>query len=73
MSSKVVFEEGVVDCGCCNGLEWGGEYPRECRDCGGTGVLYRYASGRLALYRGGPFCGSDSPEYRHRLLGQEGV
>ena len=22
----------VFDCGCCNGLEWGGETPRECED-----------------------------------------
>lgn len=48
-----------VDCGCCGGLEWGGEYPRECTACGGSG---RYAlheeTGTIALYPGGPFLGS---------------
>lgn len=47
-----------VDCGCSNGLEWGGEYPRECRHCGGNGVLYHHIkSGVLAQYPGGPFAG----------------
>lgn len=67
-AEAVVYEEGTVDCGCCNGLAWGGEYPRECRDCKGSGLLYRYPSGALALYRGGPFAGQDSPDFRHRLF-----
>jgi len=25
----------VVDCGCYNGLKWGGEYPNECKYCEG--------------------------------------
>ena len=25
------------DCGCCNGLEWGGYEPRECDRCKGRG------------------------------------
>ncbi len=46
------------DCGCCNGIEWGGEYPRECRDCGGSGIVFHHVkSGVLALYPGGPFLG----------------
>ena len=47
-----------VDCGCCAGIEWGGEAPRECRDCGGNGLVALHEkSGRLALWPGGPFCG----------------
>lgn len=47
-----------VDCGCCNGTEWGGEEPRECQDCGGMGVLALHKKSRaLALYPGGPFVG----------------
>jgi len=45
-----------IDCGCCNGIEWGGEYPRECRKCKGGAVYYRHKkSGVYALYPGGPF------------------
>ena len=50
----------LIDCGCCNGIEWGGEEPRTCRDCGGNGVLWRSPRGRLALYPGGPFRGIDT-------------
>lgn len=47
-----------VNCGCCAGLEWGGEYPRECRGCGGSAEFAVHAkSGRGALYPGGPFNG----------------
>lgn len=47
-----------IDCGCANGLEWGGEEPRECRTCKGWGfVALHDRSGALALYPGGPFCG----------------
>lgn len=50
------------DCGCCNGLEWGGEEPRECRTCDGSGWIARHIkSGALALWPGGPFCGRDEP------------
>lgn len=45
-----------LDCGCSGGLEWGGEQPRECRDCGGNGVIsHHIKSGAHALYPGGPF------------------
>jgi len=47
-----------IDCGCCNGIEWGGETPDECRTCGGSGrVAMHVESGRIAWYPGGPFCG----------------
>jgi hypothetical protein len=50
----------MVDCGCCAGIQWGGEWPDECQDCGGTG---RYAqhigSGALAQWPGGPFVGRE--------------
>ena len=46
-----------IDCGCCNGIEWGGEYPIECRDCGGSGVIFKHReSGVKAVYPGGRFC-----------------
>ena len=45
-----------VDCGCCNGIEWGGEEPRECRRCGGNSIYYCHKkSGIIALWPGGPF------------------
>ncbi len=47
-----------VDCGCCAGIEWGGESPTECTTCKGSGALAKHSrSGALALYPGGPFCG----------------
>lgn len=48
----------IVSCGCCDGLEWGGECPRECRRCGGQGRVFVLPSGVAALYPGGPFLGS---------------
>lgn len=48
----------IIDCGCCSGIEWGGEYPRECSCCKGNGFIYHHLkSGALALYPGGPFIG----------------
>jgi hypothetical protein len=64
----MMFEEGWVSCGCCAGLEWGGEYPRECRSCGGNGQVYRYPSGRLALWPGGPLMGSEHPDYARKVI-----
>ena len=47
-----------VDCGCCAGLEWGGEEPRECRRCKGWGGLFLHEKSRvLALWPGGPLAG----------------
>ena len=43
-----------IDCGCSVGLEWGGEYPRECRRCDGRGYIsYHVKSGTFAEYPGG--------------------
>lgn len=47
----------VIDCGCCAGIMWGGEVPRECNRCNGTGVIYKHReSGVTAEYPGGRFC-----------------
>ena len=47
-----------IDCGCCAGLQWGGEQPRECRDCNGNGALFQHQpTGTIALYPGGPLRG----------------
>ena len=47
-----------VDCGCCNGIEWGSEPPpKECKRCGGKGFIFKHRkSGITAQYPGGPFC-----------------
>lgn len=51
-----------MDCGCCGGIEWGGESPRECRSCGGIGFLARHKpTNRIADYPGGPFRGMLPP------------
>ena len=46
-----------VSCGCCGGLQWGGEEPRECLDCNASGTYWVTPGGRTALYPGGPFTG----------------
>ena len=46
-----------IDCGCCAGVVWGGEYPKECNRCGGKGFIFQHKkSGVTAEYPGGPFC-----------------
>jgi hypothetical protein len=48
-----------VNCGCCGGLQWGGESPRECGACNGGGwFAVHLQSGRGARWPGGPFNGS---------------
>jgi hypothetical protein len=48
----------LVDCGCCMGIEWGGDSPRECEYCRGSGMIAHHKpSGLLTLYPGGPICG----------------
>lgn len=48
----------LIDCGCSCGIEWGGEYPRECKRCGGMGRIYRHRkTGLTAEYPGGRFTG----------------
>lgn len=49
-----------ISCSCHGGIVadcYGG--PAECRYCVG-GRYWRYPSGALALYPGGPFCGKDA-------------
>ena len=46
----------IIDCGCCHGILWGGEEPRECVRCGESGVIYKHReSGVMAEYPGGRF------------------
>ncbi len=50
-----------IDCGCCGGIMWGGDYPRECDQCNGGGYLFLHQkSGVLAQWPGGPFLGKMS-------------
>lgn len=50
----------LVDCGCCAGLQWGGDSPRECDYCQGAGQLARHIKSRVhAVYPGGPFLGRE--------------
>lgn len=58
--AKPAYKEGwlEVDCGCCAGIEWGGEYPRDCNRCAGGGLYYVHIkSGVMAQYPGGPLLG----------------
>ena len=49
----------IIDCGCSNGLHWGGEAPRECNRCHGDGALFVHlTTGTVALYPGGSLVGS---------------
>lgn len=44
----------LIDCECCNGIEWGGKSPHTCKRCGGTGYVYRHLeSGVIAKHPGG--------------------
>ena len=45
-------------CGCCDGIQWGGDYPRECLDCAGSGFIFITEHDRIIDYPGGPFRGS---------------
>jgi hypothetical protein len=55
-----------IDCGCCSGLQWGGEQPMECDLCCGRGYYAKHlATGTLAEYPGGRLLGRsrlDRPE-----------
>lgn len=47
----------IIDCGCSDGLEWGGDYPVECKRCDGNGwIAFHRCSKITAKYPGGPFC-----------------
>ncbi len=53
-----------VNCGCCGGLQWGSDYPRDCTECDGAGFYFRHIkSGVLAQYPGGPFLGREPKDY----------
>ncbi len=59
-----------IDCGCCAGIQWGGDSPVECSTCEGGGYIYKHKkSGVLALYPGGPFCGRDKLEVKSNVFG----
>ena len=48
----------AVDCGCCNGISWGGCEPMECDTCRGGGYLMVHRpSGVIAEWPGGPLNG----------------
>jgi hypothetical protein len=51
-----------VSCSCCGGLEWGGEEPRECSTCFGSGMFYVNRHGTGVLWPGGPFNGVREPK-----------
>lgn len=51
-----------VLCGCCAGLEWGGEEPRLCKNCQGSGTVFVHRNGTVAQWPGGPFNGDYRPE-----------
>lgn len=58
--TKPAYKEGwvEVDCGCSAGLQWGGDYPRDCEHCKGQGYYYVHkASLVMAEYPGGPLLG----------------
>ena len=50
----------ILGCGCCAGTQWGGEEPRECRDCGGMGDIFLRPDGTAFQYPGGPIVGKRS-------------
>jgi hypothetical protein len=56
-----------VDCGCCNGIQWGGETPRTCETCGGSGIFWISERDRIADWPGGPLRGSYPGEFARAL------
>jgi len=54
----------IMKCGCCNGIMWGGDYPVECRDCGGSGFIFITEHDRIIDYPGGPFRGSCPGQFK---------
>jgi len=63
----------VVDCGCCAGIQWGGDSPEECDMCSGSGEIVRHDKSRvLARWPGGPLLGKaarDALEKKRCCLG----
>ena len=58
-AASVDYPGEQVRCVHCNGhglvANW--DQPDECRDCGGSGMNWRYPGGALARYYGGPLLG----------------
>lgn len=55
------------DCGCCDGLRWGGDIPTECGDCAGNGIIFVHLkSGVIAQWPGGPFLGRETRNEHRR-------
>ncbi|MEQ9318999.1 MAG: hypothetical protein RIF41_07550 [Polyangiaceae bacterium] len=68
----LAMKPGWINCGCHFGIVAGDDgLPRDCDRCMGGGLVYRYASGRLALYPGGPFCGSEHPDFASSVVREE--
>lgn len=62
----------IRDCGCCDGLQWGGEEPRECATCDGSGrICIHIKSGVIAEYPGGPMLGRLTKSERAMLAERE--
>ena len=52
----------AVDCGCCAGIQWGGDEPVECRTCHGSGLLWVHRPSHvIAEWPGGPLNGKAWP------------
>lgn len=44
-----------INCDCCAGIKWGGEYPTECDECEGSGIAgWVRPSNHVFKYPGGP-------------------
>ena len=57
-----------VNCDCCAGIMWGGEYPTECPTCNGTGIEgWILPSGHMFRYPGGPAMGSWPDGYKDAI------
>ena len=59
-----------IDCGCCAGIEWGGDSPRECSRCMDGVLCVHVASGRIAEYPGGPLMGRMHADDLKRALAE---
>lgn len=59
-----------IKCHCCNGIQWGGDSPRECLDCDGGGGLWVSEKDRIAAYPG-RFLGSEPGRFAQTLASFE--
>lgn len=61
----------AMDCGCCMGNKWGGDYPVQCKRCHSGFFALHVQSGIGSLYPGGPFNGVNfTTEASARILEQ---